>query len=249
MTPSNIRRVAPGNDPVLSVRGLTVSLPKSMERAYAVEDISFELHKGEILCIIGESGSGKSVTANAIMGLLTPVIRVTNGSILFQGVDLLTADATVLQGLRGQAVSILFQDALSALNPLMTIGDQILEVLETHKVGTPPTRQEKVLELLSEVGLPDPVLLQHQYPFRLSGGQRQRVMIAMALALDPDVLIADEPTTALDVTTQAQILKLILQIQKTHGMAVLFITHDFGVVAQIAHPVAALRAGTVRLLR
>jgi peptide/nickel transport system ATP-binding protein len=243
MTPSNIRRVAPGNDPVLSVRGLTVDLPKSMERTYAVEDISFELHKGEILCIIGESGSGKSVTANAIMGLLTPVIRVTSGSILFQGVDLLTADATVLQGLRGRAVSIIFQDPLSALNPLMTIGDQILEVLETHKVGTPPTRQEKVLELLSEVGLPDPVLLQHQYPFRLSGGQRQRVMIAMALALDPDVLIADEPTTALDVTTQAQILDLIRKIQRRKNMSVMFITHDFGVVAEIADRVIVMEKG------
>jgi peptide/nickel transport system ATP-binding protein len=228
---------------VLSVRGLTVDLPKSMERTYAVEDISFELHKGEILCIIGESGSGKSVTANAIMGLLTPVIRVTSGSILFQGVDLLTADATVLQGLRGRAVSIIFQDPLSALNPLMTIGDQILEVLETHKVGTPPTRQEKVLELLSEVGLPDPVLLQHQYPFRLSGGQRQRVMIAMALALDPDVLIADEPTTALDVTTQAQILDLIRKIQRRKNMSVMFITHDFGVVAEIADRVIVMEKG------
>ncbi|MBM7045749.1 MULTISPECIES: ABC transporter ATP-binding protein [Rhizobium] len=243
MAPPDTQNVAASSDPVLSVRGLTVSLPKNMERAYAVEDISFDLHRGDILCIIGESGSGKSVTANAIMGLLAPVIRVTSGSILFQGVDLLSADPKRLQGLRGRAVSIIFQDPLSALNPLMTIGDQILEVLETHKVGTPSSRQEKVQELLSEVGLPDPVMLQHQYPFRLSGGQRQRVMIAMALALDPDILIADEPTTALDVTTQAQILDLIRKIQRRKNMSVLFVTHDFGVVAEIADRVIVMEKG------
>jgi peptide/nickel transport system ATP-binding protein len=243
MTPSDTRNVAVSSDPVLSVRGLTVSLPKNMERAHAIEDISFDLHRGDILCIIGESGSGKSVTANAIMGLLAPVIRVTSGSILFQGIDLLSAGPKRLQGLRGRAVSIIFQDPLSALNPLMTIGDQILEVLETHKVGTPSNRQGKVQELLCEVGLPDPVMLQHQYPFRLSGGQRQRVMIAMALALDPDILIADEPTTALDVTTQAQILDLIRKIQRRKNMSVMFITHDFGVVAEIADRVIVMEKG------
>lgn len=230
-------------DPMLSVRNLTVSLPKNMERAHAVEDISFDLHKGEILCIIGESGSGKSVTANAIMGLLTPVIRVTAGSIRFKGMELLTADPGTLQDLRGRAVSIIFQDPLSALNPLMTIGDQVAEVLETHRVGTPQSRKTRVLELLTEVGLPDPALLQHQYPFRLSGGQRQRVMIAMALALDPDILIADEPTTALDVTTQAQILELIRKIQRRKNMSVMFITHDFGVVAEIADRVIVMEKG------
>jgi peptide/nickel transport system ATP-binding protein len=230
-------------DPMLSVRNLTVSLPKNMERANAVEDISFDLHKGEILCIIGESGSGKSVTANAIMGLLPPVIRVAAGCIRFKGMDLLTADAATLRNLRGRAVSIIFQDPLSALNPLMTIGDQVAEVLETHKVGTPESRKTKVLELLTEVGLPDPALLQHQYPFRLSGGQRQRVMIAMALALDPDILIADEPTTALDVTTQAQILELIRKIQRRKNMSVMFITHDFGVVAEIADRVIVMEKG------
>jgi peptide/nickel transport system ATP-binding protein len=243
MTPSDTQNVAVSSDPVLSVRGLTVSLPQNMERAHAVKDISFDLHRGDILCIIGESGSGKSVTANAIMGLLAPVIRVTSGSILFQGIDLLSTDPKRLQGLRGRAVSIIFQDPLSALNPLMTIGDQILEVLETHKVGTASNRQEKVQELLSEVGLPDPVMLQHQYPFRLSGGQRQRVMIAMALALDPDILIADEPTTALDVTTQAQILDLIRKIQRRKNMSVMFITHDFGVVAEIADRVIVMEKG------
>ncbi|PKA43906.1 ABC transporter ATP-binding protein (plasmid) [Rhizobium sullae] len=230
---------------VLSVRGLTVSLPKNMERTYAVRDISFDLRQGEILCIIGESGSGKSVTANAIMGLLPSAIAVTSGSIFFKGMDLVQTEEKALRTLRGRAVSIIFQDPLSALNPLMTIGDQIGEVMEAHKIGTQESRAIKILELLDEVGLPDPALLQHQYPFRLSGGQRQRVMIAMALALDPDVLIADEPTTALDVTTQAQILELIRKIQRRKNMSVMFITHDFGVVAEIADRVVVMEKGRV----
>ncbi|MFK0166098.1 ABC transporter ATP-binding protein [Rhizobium sp. NPDC090279] len=243
MTPSDIQNIVLPSDPVLSVRGLTVSLPKNMERAHAVQDISFDLMRGEILCIIGESGSGKSVTANAIMGLLPSIIKVTAGTICFKGADLISADDATLRSLRGRAVSIIFQDPLSALNPLMTIGDQIVEVLDAHKIGTPESRRQKVKELLGEVGLPDPDLLQHQYPFRLSGGQRQRVMIAMALALDPDVLIADEPTTALDVTTQAQILELIRKIQVRKKMSVMFITHDFGVVAEIADRVIVMEKG------
>ncbi|ULJ72339.1 ABC transporter ATP-binding protein [Rhizobium gallicum] len=230
---------------VLSVRGLTVSLPKNMERTHAVRDISFDLRQGEILCIIGESGSGKSVTANAIMGLLPSAIAVTGGNILFKGMDLIQTEEESLRTLRGRAVSIIFQDPLSALNPLMTIGDQITEVMEAHKIGTRESRAVKILELLDEVGLPDPALLQHQYPFRLSGGQRQRVMIAMALALDPDVLIADEPTTALDVTTQAQILELIRKIQRRKNMSVMFITHDFGVVAEIADRVVVMEKGSL----
>ena len=234
-----------GDGIALSVRELTVSLPKNMERTHAVKDISFDLNSGEILCIIGESGSGKSVTANAIMGLLSSAITVTHGSIWFKGMDLIQADEKTLRALRGRAVSIIFQDPLSALNPLMTIGDQIAEAMAAHKVGTPESRAVKVLELLDEVGLPDPALLQHQYPFRLSGGQRQRVMIAMALALDPDVLIADEPTTALDVTTQAQILDLIRKIQRRKKMSVMFITHDFGVVAEIADRVIVMEKGNL----
>lgn len=232
-------------DVVLSVADLTVSLPRGMERTHAVQNISFDLKQGEILCIIGESGSGKSVTANAIMGLLPSVIKVTRGSINFQDINLVTAGDSSLRVLRGRAVSIIFQDPLSALNPLMTIGSQIMEVMEAHRFGTPESRRQKVLELLNEVGLPDPGLLQHQYPFRLSGGQRQRVMIAMALALDPDILIADEPTTALDVTTQAQILDLIRKIQRQKHMSVMFITHDFGVVAEIADRVIVMEKGNL----
>ena len=229
--------------PVLSVRNLTVSLPKEMERQHAIEGVSFDLNHGEILCIIGESGSGKSVTASTVMGLLSPAMKVAGGSILFNDKDLLKMPEKDRRGLRGKSLSMIFQDPLSALNPLMTVGAQVDEVLVAHGWTDKAKRNAKVLELLAEVGLPDPALLGHQYPFRLSGGQRQRVMIAIALALDPDVLIADEPTTALDVTTQAQILELIRRIQRRKSMSVLFITHDFGVVADIADRVIVMEKG------
>ena len=202
----------PVEEVILSVRNLTVDLPHGMERKYAVKDVSFDLPRGKILCVIGESGSGKSVTANTLMGLLPPAIRVSSGQITFQGEDLLKANPKDLRKLRGRVVSMIFQDPLSALNPLMTIGDQVVEVMASHGEGSPKSRAARALELIEEVGLPDPQEMVHQYPFRLSGGQRQRVMIAMALALEPAILIADEPTTALDVTTQAQILKLIRDI-------------------------------------
>ncbi len=229
----------------LSVRGLTVSLPKGMERAHAVQGISFDLLSGQILCIIGESGSGKSVTAHAVMGLLPQSIRVSEGSIRLGDTDILTAGSEKMRSLRGQSVSMIFQDPLSALNPLMTVGAQINEAMMAHGVGTPESRRIRTLELLAEVGLPDPPLMYRQYPFRLSGGQRQRVMIAMALAMEASILIADEPTTALDVTTQAQILKLIRDIQRRKGMSVMFITHDFGVVAEIADSVVVMEKGRI----
>lgn len=230
---------------ILSVRNLSIGLPKGMDRQFAVRDISFELRAGEILCIIGESGSGKSVTANTIMGLLPSTMQISGGEIDFRGSDLLKMPERQRRLLRGRSVSIIFQDPLSSLNPLMTIRDQIEEVLVAHDYGDAAKRKAKIVELLTEVGLPDPEVIQHQYPFRLSGGQRQRVMIAMALALDPDVLIADEPTTALDVTTQAQILDLIRKIQKRKGMSVMFITHDFGVVSEIADSVIVMEKGNL----
>ncbi len=233
------------DDIILSVRGLTVDLPSAMDRAHAVRDISFDLRRNEILCIVGESGSGKSVTANAIMGLLPRTLTIRSGDIELQGRNLLGLSDRELRDLRGRVVSIIFQDPLSALNPLMRIGDQIAEQMEAHHIGTPETRRKRVVELLTEVGLPEPETIQHQYPFRLSGGQRQRVMIAMALSLDPDLLIADEPTTALDVTTQAQILSLIAEIQRRKHMAVMFITHDFGVVADIADRVIVMEKGNL----
>ncbi len=236
-------QAVPPHEAALSVRGLTVSLPKGMERTNAVQDISFDLERGQILCVIGESGSGKSVTANAIMGLLSKVIRVASGAIHLDGTNIVGMPTEKLRDLRGRVVSMIFQDPLSALNPLMTVGAQITEVMAAHGVGTPESRRARAIELLAEVGLPDPELMYHQYPFRLSGGQRQRVMIAMALTLEPTILIADEPTTALDVTTQAQILKLIRDIQRRKGMSVMFITHDFGVVAEIADSVVVMEKG------
>ena len=241
---ASIQPVAP-HDVALSVRDLTVTLPQGMERTHAVENISFDLKRGQILCIIGESGSGKSVTANAIMGLLPKVIRVSSGAIHLDRTNLVGMSSEKLRSLRGRVVSMIFQDPLSALNPLMTVGAQIEEVMAAHGVGTPKSRRERAVDLLTEVGLPEPPLMYHQYPFRLSGGQRQRVMIAMALALEPAILVADEPTTALDVTTQAQILKLIRDIQRRKGMSVMFITHDFGVVAEIADSVVVMEKGHI----
>lgn len=229
----------------VSVSNLTISLPEGMERSHAVEDISFDLIRGQILCVIGESGSGKSVTANTIMGLLPKAIKVTGGSISLEGHDMIGMSEESLRGLRGRVVSMIFQDPLSALNPLMTVGEQIDEAMIAHGIRSATSRRERAIELLDEVGLPDPELMYHQYPFRLSGGQRQRVMIAMALVLEPTVLIADEPTTALDVTTQAQILELIRDIQRRKGMSVMFITHDFGVVAEIADSVVVMEKGHV----
>lgn len=229
--------------PLFSVRQLSVALPAGMDRQFAVENLSFDLAAGEILCIIGESGSGKSVTAHAAMGLLPRALQITKGEIVLRGQNLLTQSPETLRQLQGRTIAIIFQDPLSALNPLMTIGAQIIEVMESHNVGDAPSRRQKMLSLLDEVGLPEPERMQHQYPFRLSGGQRQRVMIAMALTLDPDVLIADEPTTALDVTTQAQILKLIRELQQRKAMSVMFITHDFGVVEEIADRVIVMEKG------
>jgi len=228
---------------LLSVADLTVALPRGGDRAYAVKNLSFELQPNEILCIVGESGSGKSICANAIMGLLPDYLKPQQGRIVFQGTNLLEQSEEKLLAFRGKDIGIIFQEPMSALNPVMKVGEQIAEVMAVHNAYPGLARQARVLELLNLVGLPDPQTLQFAYPFRLSGGQRQRVMIAMALALEPKVLIADEPTTALDVTTQAQILALIKDIQKSMQMAVMFITHDFGVVADIADRVLVMEKG------
>ncbi|WP_423196109.1 MULTISPECIES: ABC transporter ATP-binding protein [unclassified Cupriavidus] len=232
-------------EPLLSIRDLSIALPAGGDRPHAVRDISYDLHAGEILCIVGESGSGKSMSANAIMGLLPSYLRPERGQILFQGKDLLTLDEATLLGMRGKDMAMVFQEPLSALNPVMTVGEQIAEVMRVHRAYPGEARMRRVLELLAFVGLPDPATLVHAYPFRLSGGQRQRVVIAMALALEPALLIADEPTTALDVTTQAQILALIRRIQAEKGMGVMFVTHDFGVVAEIADRVAVMEKGVL----
>lgn len=230
---------------LLAIDSLSIALPKGADRAFAVKDVSFTLDKGEILCIVGESGSGKSMSANALMGLLPEGVTPAGGSITFEGRNLLELSEDEMLALRGHDISMIFQEPLSALNPLMRIGDQIAEVFEAHDLLTPSERRKRALELLHEVGLPDPETTIRAYPFQLSGGQRQRVVIAMALALEPKILIADEPTTALDVTTQAQILDLIEELRRNHGMAVLFITHDFGVVADIADRVIVMQHGEV----
>ncbi|MDT8344054.1 MAG: ABC transporter ATP-binding protein [Thermohalobaculum sp.] len=232
--------------PLIDIRGLHVSLPPGSDRPYAVEDLSMTLAPGEIVCVVGESGSGKSLTARAMMGLLPePRVRASAGQILFAGQDLLTLTRTERRRLCGEQLSMVFQEPMTALNPLMTVGRQIEEVLIVHSRAGPAERRERILALLAEVQLPDPARIMAAYPHQLSGGQRQRAMIAMALIMDPKVLVADEPTTALDVTTQAQILRLIRELQDRHGTGVMFITHDFGVVAEIAHRIVVMQHGRV----
>jgi len=229
--------------PVLEIRNLTVTLPRGGDRVHAVEGVDLTVDRGEIVCLVGESGSGKSVIAHAIMGLLPKELAATGGDIRLTGENLLTADASRLRELRCTRMSMIFQEPMTALNPVMRCGDQIDEVLATHTDLNPRARREKVLDIVRAVHLPEPERMIESYPHQLSGGQRQRIMIAMALVLEPALLIADEPTTALDVTTQAQILALIRELQRAHGTGVLFITHDFGVVAEIADRVAVLRGG------
>ena len=229
--------------PVLEVRNLSVTLPKGADREHAVEKVSFTVNPGEIVCLVGESGSGKSVIAFTVMGLLAKALKPTSGEILLQGENILTAPESRLRELRCTRMSMIFQEPMTALNPVMTCGEQIDEVLSTHTKLDGATRKAKIIKILSRVKLPEPERIYASYPHQLSGGQRQRIMIAMALVLDPVLLIADEPTTALDVTTQAEILKLIAELQAGQGTGVLFITHDFGVVAEIAHRVAVLRWG------
>jgi peptide/nickel transport system ATP-binding protein len=230
---------------VLAVRGLTVGLPPGAERAHAVRGIDLAVDAGEIVCLVGESGSGKSVIAHTTMGLLPRGLAATAGEILLAGENVLTAGEARLRALRCTRMAMIFQEPMTALNPVMRCGDQIDEVLAAHTRLPAAARRAKVLDIVRAVGLPDPVRMIASYPHQLSGGQRQRVMIAMALVLKPALLIADEPTTALDVTTQAQILALIRELMRAHGTGVLFITHDFGVVAEIADRVAVLRRGEI----
>ena len=231
--------------PAIAIKNLKIALPKSGERAYAVEDVSIDLIPGEIVCVVGESGSGKSMCAHALMGLLPDTVKTEAGEISFEGKNLLTYNEDQWRDVRGRGIAMVFQEPMTALNPLMRIGDQMMEMFEAHGLLTVKERRAKALGLAKEVGLPDPERIIRAYPHQLSGGQRQRAMIAMALALEPKVLVADEPTTALDVTTQAQILKLIRNLQRSRNMAVMFITHDFGVVADIADRVVVLRHGKI----
>ena len=229
--------------PVLEIRNLSIALPANADRKLAVNSVSLTVNPREIVCLVGESGSGKSVIAHSVMGLLPAALKPMQGEILLNGENVLTASADRLRELRCTRMSMIFQEPMTALNPVLTCGDQIDEVLAQHTKDDAETRRKKTLEIIGQVGLPDPPRMVASYPHQLSGGQRQRIMIAIALVLDPILLIADEPTTALDVTTQAQVLALVRDLQRDHATAVLFITHDFGVVAEIAHRVAVLRLG------
>ena len=228
---------------VLSIENLTIALPAGADRRYAVRHISFDVAPGKVVCLVGESGSGKSVIASAVMGLLPEEVKPQAGSIKLQGFELVGASADKLRSLRGTSMAMVFQEPMTALNPVMTCGAQVDEMLSRHVDMAPAQRKARILEIFRHVKLPDPDRVFSSYPHQLSGGQRQRIVIAIALILKPALLICDEPTTALDVTTQAEILKLILELQNENGTAVLFITHDFGVVAEIADEVVVLQLG------
>ena len=232
--------------PLLAVKNLSVAFGQGAARTLAVDDVSFSLERGRTLALVGESGSGKSVTALAITRLLGATSATfPSGQVLFKGRDLLRAGEDELRAARGRDITMVFQEPMSSLNPLHPIEKQIAEILELHGERSAARRRARVVELLTEVGIPDPASRLSAYPHQLSGGQRQRVMIAMALANRPDLFIADEPTTALDVTVQAQILALLKDLQARMGMAMLFITHDLGVVRKIADDVRVMRRGQI----
>lgn len=234
---------------LLSVQNLSVAFETRRGVVNVIEDLSFELRAGRTLGIVGESGSGKSVTSLAVMGLLPPTARIPAGRVMFNSRaskgprDLLKASEAEMQSLRGGQLAMIFQDPMTSLNPSFTVGYQIEEALRTH--GVKGDLHAKAVELLAQVGIPDPALRLKSYPHQLSGGMSQRMMIAMAIACSPELLIADEPTTALDVTIQAQILQLLKKIQQERGMGLILITHDIGVVAQMADDIIVMYAGHV----
>ena len=231
---------------LLEVKNLSVSIDSRAGEVQAVRDVSFSLKKGEVLAIVGESGCGKSMLCKSIMKLLPPSARIKNGSISVCGQDITCSREKEMQNLRGKVFSMIFQDPLTALNPTIKIGKQIAEaVLVHHKTYTRDEVYQKVLELMELVEISHPKERYHQYPWQFSGGMRQRCVMAIALAADPDILFADEPTTALDVTIQAQILDLLREIQKKLGTATILVSHDLGVVARVADRVAVMYAGKI----
>jgi oligopeptide/dipeptide ABC transporter ATP-binding protein len=220
-----------------------VEIPTRRGVVRAVRDVSFSVESGETFALVGESGSGKTMTCRAILGLIHPPGRITGGHVLFQGRDLVRLSEGELATLRGRGLVMVFQDPMTALNPVLTVERQITEVLRAG--GAPAGRRARAVELLRHVGIPDPVQRLSAYPHQLSGGQRQRIMLAIALARQPALLLADEPTTALDVTIQAQILRLLVSLQKELGMALVLVTHDLGVVYQVVDRVAVMYAGQI----
>ncbi|MDE0969228.1 MAG: ABC transporter ATP-binding protein [Octadecabacter sp.] len=235
-----------GAQPILDVRGLKTVFKIRDGEVHAVNDVSFDLKPGELLGVVGESGSGKSVTMMSLLGLLpTPPAEIRCGSVMFDGQDLLKIDAETLRNVRGGKIGFVFQDPMTSLNPVYNVGMQIMEPLRKHMGMSKKDATLRAQELLELVGIPDAPQRLKDYPHQFSGGMRQRVMIAIALACDPQVLIADEPTTALDVTIQAQILELMKELQERLGMAVIWITHDLGVVAGIADRVVVMYGGQI----
>ena len=231
---------------LLSVKDLSVYFHSEDETARAVDGVSFEVRRRETVCIVGESGCGKTVTALSILGLISiPPGEIAGGTVLFQGRSLLELDDSQMQHIRGNQISMVFQEPLTSLNPVFTIGDQIRETILAHEEASDSELEQRSEHLLKDVGIPSPRERLDDYPHQLSGGQRQRVMIAMALACNPDLIIADEPTTALDVTVQAQILRLLKKIQKERSMSILYITHDLGVVESVADRVYVMYAGGI----
>ena len=230
---------------LLEVKDLETEFKVKRGTVKAVNGVSFEVDKGEILAVVGESGSGKSVTSLSVMGLIRDPGRVAGGEILFNGENLLKKSTKEMQAVRGDKISMIFQDPMTSLNPVYRVKDQIMETILTHTTMNKKEALKRAIEMLDRVGIPAPEQRVNDYPHQMSGGMRQRVMIAMALACDPDLLIADEPTTALDVTIQAQILDLINRLREKLGMAVLLITHDLGVVAETADKVVVMYCGRV----
>jgi len=234
------------NSPLLSVQDLKVHFRGRNTLARAVDGVSFDIRKGETVCLVGESGCGKTVSALTILDLIPkPPGEVMGDGVLFKGTDLLNLSEPEMRKIRGKQIAMVFQEPLTSLNPVFTIGDQIQEAILVHEAVSPNDLRRRCIRLLRDVGIPSPQERLKDYPHQLSGGQRQRVMIAMALACGPDLVIADEPTTALDVTVQAQILNLMQSIQDSSEMSVLYITHDLGVVANIADRVYVMYAGII----
>jgi len=230
---------------VLEVQDLHMGFPVAHGTARAVDGVSLSLARGRVLGLVGESGCGKSMTALCLLRLVPSPGRITGGRILFQGRDLLTLPEREMRAVRGAGVAMIFQEPMTALNPVLTVGSQIAEAIAVHRPVSRREAWDRAVALLDEVGIPEPAARATDYPHQLSGGMRQRVMIAMAISCEPQVLVADEPTTALDVTIQADILALLRDLRERHGMAVLLITHDLGVVAEQADDVAIMYAGRI----
>jgi peptide/nickel transport system ATP-binding protein len=238
-------RIAGRNSPTLEVRNLRVEFTTRRGTLVAVNDISFHIGEGEVLGVVGESGAGKSLTGAAVIGLLEPPGKIAQGEVLLDGDRIDHLPYERLRRLRGKKIGMVFQDPLTSLNPLYTIGHQLVETIQTHEEMSASAARQRAIDLLAEVGIPSPAQRIDQYPHQFSGGMRQRVVIALALCANPRVVIADEPTTALDVSIQAQIIKLLKRLCEEHGAAVMLITHDMGVIAETADRVAVMYAGRI----